>query len=163
MGTSAGPYQSRRAASVVFALGKLAKYRLRHLGLHPGGEDGLSLPEQDANDPDDLLRRLAWPEHHLGKALAEGAVGIDAGVGCIDEGQAHQLLEGALGVYLALPYGEQKRTQPISVHAFDIIRCQDRLEGRPLLRMVVESGTKTRRLWKSLWRSEISVSIRNAG
>src|SRR5690606_7785136 len=65
----------------------------------------------------DVLGALARSVHHLGQALAQGAVRVDPGVPRLDERQVGELLERRLDLHLAAPHLREQRAQPIAVQA----------------------------------------------
>ena len=96
--------------------GQLALHELGDLGLHARHQHALPGVAQGRGDVDDLLRGLARGIHHLGKAVAQGPVGVDARVGRVDEGQARQGLQRGLGLDLPPAHGVQELAQLLAVH-----------------------------------------------
>jgi len=66
----------------------------------PGHQDALFVRVNPAGDLDDLVRRLAGAENHLGKALAQRPLGIDLGKSKVGHGRRLEGVKHLLAGYL---------------------------------------------------------------
>ena len=89
---------------VVVGLRERAQERRPGGGVDAGHEHRLPCRAQRPGDLGDLPDGLALAEDDLGQPTAERAVGVDARVRGIDEGELRQALERRLGVELPPPH-----------------------------------------------------------